>query len=150
VLRNQQAQTPLQVTTATFLGDTDSDGLPDAWEQNVFGNLSHDGNTDSDGDGLSNLAKYIAGTNPNSAASHFRLDISQTAISFTTVKAEGAGYEGCSRHYGLETCPDLVAGKWSAVPGYEDIVGTNQVVTYTISTASPQQFYRARVRLQQP
>ncbi len=149
-LRHQQATTPVSVATLEFPGDTDCDDLPDAWERNAFGDLSHAGSADDDGDGSSNLAEYVAGTNPNSIASHFRLDLSQATISFPTVKAEGAGYEGSSRHYRLETCPDLVASNWSAVPGYEDIIGTNQVVTYTISTVSPQQFYRARVRLQQP
>ncbi len=149
-IRHQQATTPVSVTTLEFLGDTDCDDLPDGWERNVFGDLSHPGSADDDGDDASNLAEYVAGTNPNSTASHFRLDFSQSAILFTAVKAEGAGYEGSSRHYRLESCPDLVAGDWSAVPGYEDIIGTNQVVTHTISTVPPQQFYRASVRLQQP
>jgi Bacterial TSP3 repeat len=46
------------------LDDTDFDGLPDAWEILHFGNLNATGAQDSDGDGVSNLDEYFAGTNP--------------------------------------------------------------------------------------
>jgi len=50
-------------------GDTDMDGLPDAWEMTYFGTLAYGANDDPDGDGFSNLAEYLAGTNPNDAQS---------------------------------------------------------------------------------
>jgi hypothetical protein len=53
--------------TVTFtVGDVDSDadGLPDWWEQQYFGNLSHNGTEDADGDGLTNLQEYQQGRNP--------------------------------------------------------------------------------------
>lgn len=42
--------------------DTDSDGLPDAWEQSEFGNLAQTGSGDQDGDGLSNLKEFQRNT----------------------------------------------------------------------------------------
>lgn len=51
--------------------DTDSDGLPDSWEDHHFGNLTATAAADSDGDGTTNLMEYLAGTNPNSSASVF-------------------------------------------------------------------------------
>jgi formylglycine-generating enzyme required for sulfatase activity len=48
------------------LADDDEDGLPDDWEMDY---AITDPNADADGDGLSNLAEYLAGTNPVSAAS---------------------------------------------------------------------------------
>ena len=49
--------------------DTDIDGLPDDWEMKFFGDLTHDGANDNDRiggpDGLSNLAEYENGTDPN-------------------------------------------------------------------------------------
>jgi len=45
-------------------GDTDTDGLPDSWEQQYFGDLMSDGNDDNDQDGYSNWVEYNAGTDP--------------------------------------------------------------------------------------
>jgi len=39
--------------------DTDSDGMPDVWEVQVFGDLSKNGRQDSDGDGYSDLEEYL-------------------------------------------------------------------------------------------
>lgn len=52
--------------------DTDSDGLPDFWEVENFGNLAASATADSDGDGTTNMTEYLAGTAPGSAASVFR------------------------------------------------------------------------------
>ncbi|MEE9224446.1 MAG: hypothetical protein V3U51_06845 [Thermoplasmata archaeon] len=44
--------------------DIDSDGLPDSWEIQYFGDLSQDGEGDFDSDGFTNLEEYEAGTDP--------------------------------------------------------------------------------------
>ncbi len=45
--------------------DTDADGLPDAWEREMFFSLSQaDASTDSDGDGLAAIAEMAAGSHP--------------------------------------------------------------------------------------
>ena len=51
-------------------GDEDGNGLPDSWEA-AYGIT--DPNADADGDGQSNLAEYVARTNPTNAASAFRI-----------------------------------------------------------------------------
>jgi hypothetical protein len=48
-------------------GDTDGDGLPDAWEQQYFGDLNQAGGGDPDGDGATNAQEYAAGTDPTAA-----------------------------------------------------------------------------------
>ncbi|MGR0481446.1 MAG: right-handed parallel beta-helix repeat-containing protein [Candidatus Electronema sp. V4] len=49
--------------------DADQDGIPDAWEQEHFGDLSHNATTDADNDGLNDLAEYQRGTDPNNTDS---------------------------------------------------------------------------------
>jgi len=49
-------------------GDTDGDGLPDAWETQHFGNItSQNGSGDPDSDGLTNAQEQARGTNPTVA-----------------------------------------------------------------------------------
>lgn len=55
------------------LSDSDKDGMDDAWELAQFGNLSHDGGQDSDGDGLTDLQEFLTGTDPLKADSVFAL-----------------------------------------------------------------------------
>lgn len=53
-------------------GDSDGDGIPDAWENQYGLNLndSSDASQDMDGDGYTNLQEYQAGTNPTLASSY--------------------------------------------------------------------------------
>jgi hypothetical protein len=52
------------VGVVAFL-DTDGDGLDDAWEEAVFGNLGQGSSDDADGDGLTNFEEWQEGTDPN-------------------------------------------------------------------------------------
>lgn len=54
--------------------DSDSDTLPDAWETLHFGNATSASPTaDDDGDGISNVAEYLASTDPAAPASAFKV-----------------------------------------------------------------------------
>ena len=59
-------------------GDSDNDGMPDAWEQD-HGTLAfvNDAGDDPDHDGLTNLQEFLAGTHPNESASVLALSIMQ-------------------------------------------------------------------------
>lgn len=48
-------------------GDSDQDGMDDAWEIQYFGNLSHTGYVDSDGDGLTDIEEFARGSDPTHA-----------------------------------------------------------------------------------
>lgn len=49
--------------------DSDRDSLPDDWEVTWFGNLDQSPGNDPDGDSMTNLAEFEAGTNPSNGAS---------------------------------------------------------------------------------
>lgn len=50
-------------------GDTDSDGLPDGWENSNFGDLSQTPSGDFDFDGFTNLAEFNGGSDPDDFSS---------------------------------------------------------------------------------
>ncbi len=55
----------VRITTSRPEGlSSDGDELPDEWELAHFGDLSHDGSIDSDGDGMTDLVEFGAGTDP--------------------------------------------------------------------------------------
>lgn len=60
----------LQATTLESIAppaDTDGDNLPDAWENDVFGNLNQTAIGDLDGDGLTHLEEFRNYTDPTKA-----------------------------------------------------------------------------------
>lgn len=130
--------------------DSDQDGLPDAWELAQLGGLGSGLNTVM-ANGQTAQQNYIAGTNPNDPASVFEVLLSvngsQLQVSFQARKAEGAGYEGRSRYYSLESAADLNS-PWQGVPGFTNVLGNNQAVTLSHSATNPPAFYRGRVWLQ--
>lgn len=60
--------------------DTDSDGLPDAWEITHYGNLNQNWAGDLDFDGLSNARELASGTNPNDSDSDGLSDAQELAL----------------------------------------------------------------------
>lgn len=57
----------LTVEEIATAGDSDGDGLADAWEQLYFKNLAQTASGDPDGDGLTNAEELAAGTDPTKA-----------------------------------------------------------------------------------
>ncbi len=48
--------------TKWFVGDSNTNGIADSWEIEHFGDLSQSAGDDYDGDGMTNLEEFIAGT----------------------------------------------------------------------------------------
>jgi hypothetical protein len=80
------------------IGDRDADGIPDDWE--VAHGLNptdpNDAALDADGDGMSNLAEYLAGTDPQNRASRFSiaalLDRADGTVTIRFIASAGKSY----------------------------------------------------------
>jgi hypothetical protein len=130
--------------------DEDGDGMADAWEIQHLGDTNALPGDDEDEDGFSNLGEYTAGTVPTSAADRFEVDLSLSGsvggVRFVTRAAGGPPhYPDMTRYYRLESASNLLDGGWYWVPGYDEILGAGQTVTYT--NANWPAFYRGKAFL---
>ena len=138
---------PALVTKATpaSIGD----GIPGAWRYQYFGNGVSiiagvsGANDDPDGDGMTNLQEYLAGTDPTSAASRLTASLTRTGNDFQISFPSVAG-----RSYVVERTFNLAASPWPTVV-QDNVPGTGATVTITDANAivlSPGVFYRVRVK----
>lgn len=119
--------------------DTDGDGMPDWWEV-VHGldRLGPDAALDADGDGLTNLQEFLARTDPQNAASVFRLIAWEAGQGSLVILFDAAA--GLS--YSLEASEDLAPGSWTQVRVI-DPAPTNRCISLTRTSTTPQVlFYR--------
>lgn len=134
--------------------DRNGNGIPDSWEVQYFGSTNApdgDPNSDKDGDGMTNLGEYIAGTDPTNFASKLGIMIgpsdTNAAVSWQALQASGIGYAGKTRYYDLESTTNLETGPWLGVPDATNIVGNNTTVIYLTTMPDPVLFYRVGATL---
>lgn len=131
---------PVSVSIIDPLADDDADGLPDAWESEMFGDLSQDGDDDFDGDGFNNLAEYQAGTDPAdyfnrpggapNAPPIISMGPDQAIIWPTNSVLLGATAEDSDEG------PAALTSLWSVVSGPLGVVIANPGATNTLATFS--------------
>jgi len=135
--RGRIEATDLQLGTALI--DVDGDGLADAWEQQYFGSLSANPGDDPDGDGMSNLREFRAGTNPTDAQSLFEVvEISKVPNGISVRWSSQAG-----RRYQVRraTTPLAALSEYGVVQSnIAATPPTNQFIDTTIGTVA-QFFY---------
>jgi hypothetical protein len=124
-------------SNVSTVADSDNDGLPDDWEIAHFGNLARDGSGDFDGDGLSDVAEFQAGTDPNNASDSLRLDIAigaaNTVLHFNAV---------VGHTYRVEFTDDLNSSTWQLLQDVSSIDSSRQIeINAPIGTPN-ERFYR--------
>jgi hypothetical protein len=123
----------------SFLVDTDADALPDTWEM-TFGldfNDPADASADPDGDGSSNLAEYLAGTNPRIAASVLKLGITVNSVGARALKFIAAA----NRLYRLEFRDSFATGVWQKLTEI-DAAPSERALELPITAGESSRFFR--------
>ena len=118
--------------------DTDGDGMPDWWEELHQLNklVSADAAQDADGDGQSNLAEFLSGTDPRNASSVLALQVAREGnavkLRFTTA---------ANTAYTIQRTDNINSGIWTKLT---DISASPspRLVEITDPAATPARFYR--------
>lgn len=121
------------------------DAIPDSWRLKQFGtlyNILSAANADADGDGVTNLAEFKAGTDPNNVASALKMLASRVAASEgSAFKLRWPTVQG--RTYVLECSTSLFSGDWTAVSS--EVLGDGREVEFTDPNPDGARFYRVRL-----
>ncbi|WP_395737657.1 cadherin-like beta sandwich domain-containing protein [Prosthecobacter sp.] len=133
-----------QLSTVTFTYAA-ALSAQESWRMTYFGISTGTGSAadgaDPDGDGMSNLAEYTAGTNPTSATDVFKVQSGvKNGGSFTLT---AAGKNG--RTYVLERSLTMAAGTWTAVATQGPLSGDGSVTLTDAAAPAGAGFYRIRV-----
>jgi hypothetical protein len=127
----------------------DGDGVPNWWRLQYFGHItgsaadSSRGSDDADGDGMTNLQEYLAGTNPKDRTSVFKI------ANVTPVPASGQVITWNSvsgKAYTVFSCDDMATQNWQPLTnGNLVAVGSSASCTDAPPSNVAQRFYRVRV-----
>jgi len=120
--------------------------IPAWWTSFFFGTNNVSASADEDGDGYSNYAEYVFGTDPTNAAS--ALSFTVTAKAGTAVSVKFAPYQG-GRVYQLLSSTDLTNPQWLTLTNVPTVdTNGNGVFTVTQPVTSPS-FFRLSATLSQ-
>ena len=135
-------QTLLFQGNYTFV-DANTNGISDAWEQAFFGGVSpqRTQTTDTDGDGLSDYAEFIAGSNPTNATSSVILSLPDQQPS-GLVQLNWPSTLGHA--YRLELSTNAI--DWTPLTGWLRATRTNTFQTLPRLTNGPLHLFRLQVR----
>jgi hypothetical protein len=121
--------------------DSDSDGLPDAWEVENFGSTRAIPTADRDHDGVSNYQEYLAGTDPADSNSVLRITSIDRLLSGHLPRTHMIWASVPTRFYAIEKLAAFGGtNAWSTVLELSSPGESNALFVAT----ARQQFYRVR------
>jgi len=121
--------------------DSDNDRMPNAWETaNALSNSNAaDAAQDPDGDGFSNYAEYLSGTNPQDNQSYLAVDSDSAANRIHHIRFRAAA----NRSYSVLYRGSATSGTWLKLSDLESQPDTTAVVfADPIALGSSTRFYR--------
>jgi len=121
--------------------DSDSDGMPDSYEiANMFNRFDPtDASQDADGDTMTNLHEYLAGTNPRNANSALRI----TRLNRLNNNLVLSFLAGTGKTFAVERGTNVPVLTWLNLTNVNS--GTSSNVTVTNAAPPARGFYRVRV-----
>ena len=122
-----------------YEGDTDGNGVPDAWEYFHFGRLLGSTFSDADGDGQSDRAEWFAGTNPFDRTDVFK--ITGIGMSGGQVEIRWRGKPG--KTYRVLHSANLAS--WQTLVDYSQRLEGDETVVTDRSPSGTRRFYRVEV-----
>ena len=127
------------------MADSDVDGIPDWWTMQYFGHPTGQAGDlsrapdDADGDGVSNLAEYLAGTVPTNSSSALAVRLMVTSLS-AGGSLNWPAVPG--RSYQVLSATDLRNPVWQPYAGPATIVGSRGYLN--VPAADTQRYFRVQ------
>lgn len=128
----------------TFTGlytfpDANTNGIPDGWEVLHFGEIAPDRtrDTDTDGDGLSDWAEFVAGTDPNLPARPFRVAVLETNGTLLLSWPTRTNYS-----YRLLRTDLMPAPQWQVQAAWQTATSGLMRVTWPLTNSAHAGFFR--------
>ena len=141
-----QTNSVVALSTTVFTGsytiiDTNDNGMADNWERQYFGGAAPTRTefTDTDGDGMTDNAEFLAGTNPTNSTSNLRF-LTPVVQNTGAVRFDWPSVPG--RSYRLTGSDDLIT--WNPIGGW--VRANSGVLSFTTTLTNGTRFLRLEVR----
>jgi hypothetical protein len=141
---NLVAGQTITLTGNYTFADANANGIPDAYELEKFGVVDplRTSTTDTDGDGLSDWAEFVAGTEPMSPPPPFRLTAQRLPNNLIKLS-----WPSVTNHtYRVHASSNIVSGtlpsRWQVAANWFAGTGTNTSYTFATTTNGATKFFR--------